>query len=49
MGFESFDSDSYAPYAGSVAETKKVDEAKNASETVENENTIVIKEGQKNG
>ena len=49
MGLESFDSDSYAPYAGSVAETKKVDEVKNASETVENKNTIVTKEGQKNG
>ena len=49
MGLESFDSDSYATYAGSIAETKKVDEAKNASETVKNENTIVTKEGQKNG
>lgn len=49
MGLESFDSDSYATYVGSTADIKKVNEAKNSSEIVKNENTIVTKEGQKNG
>lgn len=49
MDLESFDSNSYATYAGSTAEINKVNEAKNASETVKNENTIVTKEGRKNG